>query len=184
MTEHAYIDELQAQLFGASIVFQDISNHILEKNIYGVDINEESVDIAKLSLWLRTAQRGRKLTTLNNNIKCGNSLIDEIAVAGEKAFNWQNEFPSVFTEKEKKPWHITCATHNSRYSQRMFHNYVKRVWAPEPVISRWNEPCRCRPPLPLPLPRQEHGSLLPCQTKATAAQHSRICGHKSSAVTR
>src|SRR5690606_11494795 len=96
MEEHAYVDELQAQLFGASIVFQDVSNHILEKNIYGVDINEESVDIAKLSLWLRTAQRGRKLTTLNNNTKCGNSLIDDPEVAGEKAFNWQIEFPSVF----------------------------------------------------------------------------------------
>lgn len=125
MTEHAYIDELQAQLFGASIVFQDISNHILEQNIYGVDINEESVDIAKLSLWLRTAQRGRKLTTLNNNIKCGNSLIDDPSVAGDKAFNWQKEFTNVFSEKVKKAWHITCATHNSRYSQRMFDNHVK-----------------------------------------------------------
>lgn len=96
MEEHAYVDELQAQLFGASIVFQDVSNHILEKNIFGVDINEESVDIAKLSLWLRTAQRGRKLTTLNNNIKCGNSLIDDPSIAGEKAFNWQKEFPTVF----------------------------------------------------------------------------------------
>jgi type I restriction-modification system DNA methylase subunit len=96
MEEHAYVDELKAQLFGSSIVFQDVSNHILEKNIFGVDINEESVDIAKLSLWLRTAQRGRKLTTLNNNIKCGNSLIDESSVAGEKAFNWQEEFPTVF----------------------------------------------------------------------------------------
>ena len=43
--EHVFIDELYAQLMGASIVFQDVSNHILEKNIYGVDINEESVDI-------------------------------------------------------------------------------------------------------------------------------------------
>ncbi len=123
--EHTYIDELHAQLFGASIVFQDISNHILEQNIYGVDINEESVEIAKLSLWLRTAQRGRKLTTLNNNIKCGNSLIDDPAVAGEKAFNWQKEFPNVFRLKEKKAWHVTTATHNSRYSQRMFDNFVK-----------------------------------------------------------
>ncbi|MCK5716249.1 MAG: Eco57I restriction-modification methylase domain-containing protein, partial [Thiomargarita sp.] len=48
------------------------------------------------SLWLRTAQRGRKLTSLNNNIKCGNSLIDDPEVAGDKAFNWQNEFPQVF----------------------------------------------------------------------------------------
>ena len=49
-----------------------------------------------LSLWLRTAQRGRKLTDLNNNIKCGNSLIDDPEVAGNKAFNWQQEFPAVF----------------------------------------------------------------------------------------
>jgi type I restriction-modification system DNA methylase subunit len=96
MKEHAYIDELYARLFGASIVFQDVRNHILEKNIFGVDINDESVEIAKLSLWLRTAERGRKLTSLNNNIKCGNSLIDDPEVAGEKAFNWQKEFPTVF----------------------------------------------------------------------------------------
>jgi type II restriction/modification system DNA methylase subunit YeeA len=68
----------------------------LENNIYGVDINEESVEIAKLSLWLRTAKPRRKLTSLNNNIKCGNSLIDNPEYAGDKAFNWQNEFPQVF----------------------------------------------------------------------------------------
>lgn len=96
MEEHAYIDELESQLLGNAFEFPGVENHILEKNIYGVDINEESVDIAKLSLWLRTAQRGRKLTTLNNNIKCGNSLIDDPSVAGEKAFNWQKEFPTVF----------------------------------------------------------------------------------------
>ncbi len=98
MGEHAYVDELKVQLFGGSIVFQDVSNHILENNIYGVDINEESVEIAKLSLWLRTAQRGRKLTTLNNNIKCGNSLIDDPEIAGEKAFDWKKEFPDVFSK--------------------------------------------------------------------------------------
>lgn len=96
MNEHIYIDKLQAQLFGLSIVFQDVSNHILENNLFGVDINEESVEIAKLSLWLRTAQRGRKLTTLNNNIQCGNSLIDVISVAKGKAFNWKNAFPDIF----------------------------------------------------------------------------------------
>ena len=71
---------------------------ILENNIYGVDINEESIEIAKLSLWLRTAKQGRKLSNLSNNIKCGNSLIDDPAVAGDKAFNWQNEFPEVFAK--------------------------------------------------------------------------------------
>lgn len=94
--EHKKIDELRAQLFGGAIIFSDITTDILEKNIYGVDLNEESVEIAKLSLWLRTAQKGRKLNTLSNNIKCGNSLIDDPEVAGEKAFNWQKEFPEIF----------------------------------------------------------------------------------------
>ena len=94
--EHQKIDNLRAQLLGGSIVFSDITTDILENNIYGVDLNEESVEIAKLSLWLRTAQKGRKLNKLNNNIKCGNSLIDDPEVAGEKAFAWQKEFPEIF----------------------------------------------------------------------------------------
>jgi len=98
MTEHHYIDELEASLFEGSIVFQNVENHILENNIYGVDINEESVEIARLSLWLRTAKKGRKLTSLSSNIKCGNSLIDDLEVAGDLAFNWQNEFPTVFAK--------------------------------------------------------------------------------------
>lgn len=98
INEHHYIDGLNAQLFGSAMVFQDVENQILEKNIFGVDINEESVDIARLSLWLRTAQRGRKLTTLNKNIKCGNSLIDDPEVARDKAFNWEKEFPEVFVK--------------------------------------------------------------------------------------
>ncbi len=94
--EHSYVDELNRQLFGGGFTFPDIENQILEHNIYGVDLNEESVEIAKLSLWLRTAQPKRKLTSLNNNIKCGNSLIESKSVAGDKAFNWKEQFPEVF----------------------------------------------------------------------------------------
>jgi type I restriction-modification system DNA methylase subunit len=104
ITEHRYIDELQAKLFGDALVLSDVEGSILENNLFGVDINEESVEIAKLSLWLRTAQPNRKLNDLNSNIKCGNSLIDDVAVAGDKAFNWEQEFPQVFqnTEHDKK----------------------------------------------------------------------------------
>lgn len=94
--EHQYIDELQAKLFGDALVMSDMENSILENNLFGVDLNEESVEIAKLSLWLRTAQPNRKLNDLNGNIKCGNSLIDDVAIAGDKAFNWQQAFPKVF----------------------------------------------------------------------------------------
>lgn len=96
MAEHALIDEMEAKLTGSSIVFQGIENSILENNLYGVDINEESVEIAQLALWLRTAKPRRKLNTLNKNIKCGNSLISDPIVAGDKAFDWQKEFPQVF----------------------------------------------------------------------------------------
>lgn len=68
---------------------------ILQNNIYGVDLNEESVEITKLSLWLKSAQKGKKLTALDDNIKCGNSLIDDIEVAGTKAFDWDKEFAEI-----------------------------------------------------------------------------------------
>ncbi len=96
MAEHKLIDEMEAKVAGSAIVFQDVENSILEHNLYGVDINEESVEIAQLALWLRTAKPHRKLNSLNQNIKCGNSLISDPAIAGEKAFDWQKEFPQVF----------------------------------------------------------------------------------------
>lgn len=98
MAEHKLIDEMEAKLTGAQIVFPNVENSILENNLYGVDINEESVEIARLALWLRTAKPHRKLSSLNNNIKCGNSLISDPAIAGDKAFDWQAEFPQVFAK--------------------------------------------------------------------------------------
>lgn len=96
MGEHKHIDEMEAKVTGFAIEFQGVENSILENNLYGVDINEESVGIAQLALWLRTAKPHRKLNSLNQNIKCGNSLISDPAVAGAKAFDWQKEFPQVF----------------------------------------------------------------------------------------
>jgi type I restriction-modification system DNA methylase subunit len=94
--EHKFVDDIIAELTNTPLRLFDTDLQILENNIFGVDINDESVEIAKLSMWLRTAQPGRKLSDLSNNIKCGNSLIDDPAVAGDKAFNWGKEFPTVF----------------------------------------------------------------------------------------
>ncbi len=139
IAEHQYIDELKAKLFGDTFVLSDVENSILENNLFGVDLNEESVEIAKLSLWLRTAQPNRKLNDLSGNIQCGNSLIDDVAIAGDKAFNWQTAFPRVFKEKQKKPFHITTAIHDSRTSQRMIDYKVREKRAmgtmPEPQIN-------------------------------------------------
>jgi hypothetical protein len=67
----------------------------LKNNIFGVDLNEESVEITKLSLWLKSAEKGKKLTSLDKNIRCGNSLVDDPSVAGCKAFNWSDEFTEI-----------------------------------------------------------------------------------------
>lgn len=94
--EHELINEMQAKVTGGGIAFAYFENDILENNLYGVDINEESIEIAKLALWLRTAQPNRKLSSLNNNIKCGNSLVSDLTIASDKAFDWEKEFPEVF----------------------------------------------------------------------------------------
>ena len=98
IAEHKLIDEMEVKVTGSAIEFPGVENSILENNLYGVDINEESVEIAKLALWLRTAKPHRKLNSLNNNIKCGNSLISDPEIAGDKAFDWQAEFPQVFAK--------------------------------------------------------------------------------------
>ncbi len=63
---------LMGDLFASYMVEEEI----LEHNLYGVDINEDAVEIAKLSLWLRTAKRGRSLTKLADKIVCANSLLE------------------------------------------------------------------------------------------------------------
>jgi len=95
INEHRQIDDLISNLTGDKMRIFDTDKSILENNIFGVDINSESVEISKLSLWLRTARKDRTLSDLNNNIKCGNSLIDKQEIVGEKAFDWNVEFPEI-----------------------------------------------------------------------------------------
>ncbi|MGN0105786.1 Eco57I restriction-modification methylase domain-containing protein [Methanobrevibacter ruminantium] len=74
---------------------------IISNNIYGVDLNEESVEITKLSLFLKLATntgitKGFQLPNLDKNIKCGNSIINDFKTVGEKSFDWEKEFCEVF----------------------------------------------------------------------------------------
>ena len=130
MAEHKHIDEMEAKVTGFAIEFQGVENSILENNLYGVDINEESVGIAQLALWLRTAKPHRKLNALNQNIKCGNSLISDPAIAGDKAFDWQKEFPQVFEKGGfdvviGNPPYVNAIEIKKSYTSEAF-NYIKR----------------------------------------------------------
>ncbi len=88
-------DEISRLKLGQREIFE-LDRHILTKNLYGVDLNIESVEITRLSLWLKTARRDNELAALDENIKCGNSLIDDPAIAGDRAFDWFVNFPNVF----------------------------------------------------------------------------------------
>lgn len=75
---------------------------ILTRCIHGVDLDEKAVELAQLNLLLKLLEgetretRKQLLPNLKNNIKNGNSLIDDSKVAGDKAFNWNAQFPDVF----------------------------------------------------------------------------------------
>lgn len=101
LEEHQWLNKQRDLLKGgqSSIFALDaVQRDILKNNIFGVDLNEESVEITKLSLWLKTANKRKPLTNLNDNIKCGNSLIDDSEVAGEKAFKWEEEFKCIMSD--------------------------------------------------------------------------------------
>lgn len=92
--EKAVNNEL-ANLKGGQWGLFDSGKPILTNNIYGVDINHEAVEITKLALWLKTANKHEKLACLDNNIKCGDSLIDDSNISNILAFDWRNEFPEI-----------------------------------------------------------------------------------------
>ena len=76
---------------------EDVDREILSENLYGVDVNAESVEITKLSLWLKTAKKGKELDSLDHNIRVGDSLIEDSSFAYLKhGFGWNTAFPEVF----------------------------------------------------------------------------------------
>ncbi|MBD2232544.1 Eco57I restriction-modification methylase domain-containing protein [Phormidium tenue] len=99
---------------------------ILTKNIYGIDIDLQAVETTKLSLCLKLLEdesnetlfkqldflHDRALPDLGENIRCGNSLIDEDyydsvqmhllndeEIYRVNAFNWEDNFSKVFKKR-------------------------------------------------------------------------------------
>jgi adenine-specific DNA-methyltransferase len=95
---------------------------ILQNNIFGVDIDSQAVEVTKLSLYLKLLEHEGKeaegqlfsfsdmtlLPSLEENIKCGNSLIGtdfynqatfgltEDEQTKINCFDWDKEFPAIF----------------------------------------------------------------------------------------
>ena len=49
--------------------------YVVERSIYGVDVNPLAVEMAKLSLWLTTLAKDRPFTFLDHSLRCGDSLV-------------------------------------------------------------------------------------------------------------
>jgi type I restriction-modification system DNA methylase subunit len=90
-------DYVQARLDIAAGSMYTRKRKILENNLFGVDLDKKAVEISQLNLLLKIAEKGHQLPLLRNSIKCGNSLIDDPAVA-DKAFKWEEEFKKIMDE--------------------------------------------------------------------------------------
>lgn len=93
--EYRGVIELLAML-GEGVDF-DPFDEIVTKNLYGVDINAESVEITRLALWLKTARNKHRLQNLEATVKIGDSLIEE-GKWTERPFNWRATFSDVFAQ--------------------------------------------------------------------------------------
>ncbi|HLE62117.1 MAG TPA: DNA methyltransferase [Pyrinomonadaceae bacterium] len=103
-----------------------LKRQILLNNLYGVDIDEQAVEVTRFSLSLKALEDTRRdelteevnlfkqtvLPDLRNNIKCGNSLIGPDYFTGQmfadkeellrvKPFDWGREFAEVFDKTSR-----------------------------------------------------------------------------------
>lgn len=78
-----------------SNTYQELDKNILQNNIFGVDINKESIEITRLSLWLSTATKRKCLATLDDNIICRDSIVYDEGNKDEKDFIWNDKFKAV-----------------------------------------------------------------------------------------
>ncbi|MCB1189396.1 MAG: N-6 DNA methylase [Leptospiraceae bacterium] len=77
LKERQWIADARERIEGHGSIFDSdkVIKSILSNNIYGIDINPESVEITRLAIWLHTAKADSTLCTLDKNIICGNTLI-------------------------------------------------------------------------------------------------------------
>lgn len=102
--------------------------HILGHNLFGVDINSESVEITKLSLWLKTANPRQPLTYLDDNIRAGNSVVDSAALAPKDAFDWSEFAGGKFDVVVANPPYVS-ALELSRHVGKETKKYWKKRFA-------------------------------------------------------
>jgi len=99
--------EHHAQQMGGDVGHLDrkMREWVLRHNIFGVDLDPQAVEIARLNLLIRMVREEEELPPLADNIRLGNSLIsggeDELRPyfgdgwREKRPFDWQREFPDI-----------------------------------------------------------------------------------------
>jgi len=131
-SRHEDYNQTQLDTTGTGVTYSKKLG-ILRNNIFGVDLDKQAVEIAQLNLLLKIAEKGKRLPLLEENIKCGNSLIDDEKIAGDKAFIWEEQFKNIMKEDGfdivigNPPYERTLYLENEKqyYSQ----NYVSAYGA-------------------------------------------------------
>ncbi|MCA9365009.1 MAG: Eco57I restriction-modification methylase domain-containing protein [Candidatus Moranbacteria bacterium] len=116
-------DKLRKDDYGDDFLTIEAKKEILQKQVFGVDIDEQAVEVTKFSLLLKLLEdvpvseiealamrREKILPSLEGNIVCGNSIVDEKYLAYRgiasldhaelslvKPFDWKSAFPGIFT---------------------------------------------------------------------------------------
>ncbi|MBK7892146.1 MAG: N-6 DNA methylase [Bdellovibrionales bacterium] len=72
----------------------DAKQEVLRSCIFGVDLNPRAVKLAKMSLWLESAKSNRILEPLDDQLKSGDSLVDDLEQY-EFNFKWKKEFSGI-----------------------------------------------------------------------------------------
>ena len=82
-----------------------LRERILRRNIYGVDLDPQAIEIARLNLLIRMVRQQELLPELRESIQLGNSLIegDEASLRpffadaweAKQPFNWDQRFPDI-----------------------------------------------------------------------------------------
>jgi len=96
---------------------------IIKNNLFGVDIDHDAIEIARLNLLLKLANKSllkirekhHILPTLNNNLKIGDSLIDDRTVTENNPFNWKEKFHFEFDVVIGNPPYISYYSRKSEF---------------------------------------------------------------------
>ena len=133
---------------GSWFLTTEVRKRVLLNNIYGVDIDAQAVEVTKLSLLLKVLEnetkesvnqqlklfKERALPNLDNNIKCGNSVVNSTYFSQQKLsplstekltkinpFDWDKEFPFKFDVVIGNPPYV------KEYTNREIFEEVKKT---------------------------------------------------------